>query len=495
MREVQEVIADNELVSPPQNDVSVPEEQPLFYRDEDQGDEDSEPRATSHGDNDTDMGVPHLLIEVDELESSQSSSDLKASVTRTATAGKTSSVGITPDDTRTLHVPRAPEAVITDTSAGDASTRGTPDRAKSPTLTQMYQKRAESSARSRTAHASPSHSRAPSPPIPSLRPPVTHQPAAAVVRTTFNNSATRVTQKDSAQLVLSTTGAAWNLRRVADTVGLDPGSPRKRLKVSHGESDQGGLAAGQSALKREFRKQVSGYALPGSQLAKRDSDAESEDDHSDEENGDAGTCSPAPDVVEDSPILLDAGQLPDEEDELEPSERSRSPTRDMDVDVVTVSLPPEDRPPEIVRTSQLDTVKLKFDLSAISASWHRKGEVSAPQFSTITSTGCSAMLAAGAGIGSETDETEAEDILSRTISKEDFSTMEVLGQFNLGFIIVRRRSIAQPEGSDSHTQTANMDDLFIVDQHASDEKYNFETLQQTTQIDSQALIRQVPRFR
>jgi DNA mismatch repair protein PMS2 len=33
------------------------------------------------------------------------------------------------------------------------------------------------------------------------------------------------------------------------------------------------------------------------------------------------------------------------------------------------------------------------------------------------------------------------------------------------------------------------DDLFIIDQHASDEKYNFETLQQTTVIKAQSLIR------
>ena len=48
--------------------------------------------------------------------------------------------------------------------------------------------------------------------------------------------------------------------------------------------------------------------------------------------------------------------------------------------------------------------------------------------------------------------------------------MEVVGQFNLGFIIARLNN-----------------DLFIVVQHAADEKYHFETLQQTTQIRSQKL--------
>ncbi len=49
--------------------------------------------------------------------------------------------------------------------------------------------------------------------------------------------------------------------------------------------------------------------------------------------------------------------------------------------------------------------------------------------------------------------------------------MEVVGQFNLGFIIARLNS-----------------DLFIVDQHAADEKYNFETLQQTTRLQPQKLV-------
>lgn len=49
--------------------------------------------------------------------------------------------------------------------------------------------------------------------------------------------------------------------------------------------------------------------------------------------------------------------------------------------------------------------------------------------------------------------------------------MHPVGQFNLGFII-------------AHCD----DDLFLVDQHASDEKYNFERLQRTAQPKQQALV-------
>lgn len=65
----------------------------------------------------------------------------------------------------------------------------------------------------------------------------------------------------------------------------------------------------------------------------------------------------------------------------------------------------------------------------------------------------------------------AEKELRKNISKDMFKRMEVLGQFNLGFIIVKLDN-----------------DLFIVDQHASDEKFNFEDQQRNTTIRSQRLI-------
>ncbi|XP_033756815.1 mismatch repair endonuclease PMS2-like isoform X2 [Pecten maximus] len=70
-----------------------------------------------------------------------------------------------------------------------------------------------------------------------------------------------------------------------------------------------------------------------------------------------------------------------------------------------------------------------------------------------------------------TDNQSAEEELQREITQDMFSRMDILGQFNLGFIIVKNR-----------------DDLFIVDQHATDEKYNFEQLQKHTVLQSQRLI-------
>ncbi|XP_040922852.1 mismatch repair endonuclease PMS2 isoform X2 [Toxotes jaculatrix] len=65
----------------------------------------------------------------------------------------------------------------------------------------------------------------------------------------------------------------------------------------------------------------------------------------------------------------------------------------------------------------------------------------------------------------------AEEELKKEINKDMFKDMEIIGQFNLGFIITKLNS-----------------DIFMIDQHATDEKYNFEMLQQHTVLQGQKLI-------
>ncbi|KAL9116995.1 MAG: hypothetical protein Q9187_006472, partial [Circinaria calcarea] len=79
----------------------------------------------------------------------------------------------------------------------------------------------------------------------------------------------------------------------------------------------------------------------------------------------------------------------------------------------------------------------------------------------------------------EQDAESAEERLSLIVSKEDFSSMQIIGQFNLGFIIAARPS--------DPSNPSSTDELFIIDQHASDEKYNFERLQATTVVQNQRL--------
>ncbi|KAM0472890.1 hypothetical protein ACHAPX_008567 [Trichoderma viride] len=81
------------------------------------------------------------------------------------------------------------------------------------------------------------------------------------------------------------------------------------------------------------------------------------------------------------------------------------------------------------------------------------------------------------------DASDAESKLPLIIAKGDFSRMKIIGQFNLGFIIA-----VKPARRTSTDSGGKHDELFIIDQHASDEKYNYEKLQNTTDIQSQRLV-------
>jgi len=63
--------------------------------------------------------------------------------------------------------------------------------------------------------------------------------------------------------------------------------------------------------------------------------------------------------------------------------------------------------------------------------------------------------------------------LSRQIHKADFARLRIIGQFNLGFIIATLKLDSE------------FTDIFIIDQHAADEKFNFETLQISEKVQAQ----------
>lgn len=64
-----------------------------------------------------------------------------------------------------------------------------------------------------------------------------------------------------------------------------------------------------------------------------------------------------------------------------------------------------------------------------------------------------------------------ESAMHRRLHKSDFVKMHVIGQFNRGFIIARFGN-----------------DLYIIDQHAADEKYNFERYRRDTIMHTQKLL-------
>ncbi|KAJ8245970.1 hypothetical protein GJAV_G00262280 [Gymnothorax javanicus] len=109
------------------------------------------------------------------------------------------------------------------------------------------------------------------------------------------------------------------------------------------------------------------------------------------------------------------------------------------------------------------TVPLHFSLSELSASIQRlqsrESELQGLKYRRFR-----AKISPG-------ENQSAEEELKKEISKGMFKEMEIIGQFNLGFIITKLKS-----------------DIFMIDQHATDEKYNFEMLQQHTVLQGQRLI-------
>lgn len=153
---------------------------------------------------------------------------------------------------------------------------------------------------------------------------------------------------------------------------------------------------------------------------------------------------------------------------------------------------------EIASVTVAGEMTLSFDLTRVTARHRYRRRHQHLEPSSSTKNAYTALAEGGvssaAGIGNK-DMALAEEALARVIRKDDFDRMEVLGQFNRGFIIARLRSNNLSPGDKGKGKEkassggVGTDDLFIVDQHASDEKFNFETLQRTTVIKSQSLIR------
>ncbi|KAH6901460.1 DNA mismatch repair protein [Coprinopsis sp. MPI-PUGE-AT-0042] len=195
----------------------------------------------------------------------------------------------------------------------------------------------------------------------------------------------------------------------------------------------------------------------------------------------------------DVPAVADDNE--DDED-IEAASVLQSVQESLAKPVSVVSHPPTTRPEIVRRPDSTGDVSVKYDISKttrilrdlrheaelVKQSEGGDGHQKIPDAASL----------------SNSDDSKATDALARIIDKEDFASMDVLGQFNLGFIVVRRRlHRRQAHDGTSHTaavasaaaNAVTMDDLFIVDQHAADEKYNFETLQQTTKIQAQKLLR------
>ncbi|KAI0067480.1 DNA mismatch repair protein MutL [Artomyces pyxidatus] len=344
------------------------------------------------------------------------------------------------------------------------------------------------------------------------------------------------------QTVLDTSGASWNLQR---SVSTDRGEPPKK-KVRQDDVKQPKNASSTSdrrGVRATMREHLKGFASSGSQPAS--SNVDEEDDGEDRRTGDGDEEmdtereEPATEIQEARGQLGDSDEPMDidEKDHTQPS--SSHDTTEIDElqdttscsaktppavpdnqDVIDLTeegdddIPMETRAPldhssslvpetshgsskavqmEILRTDSTELTSAVFDIDRVTRAWRGLHErLSRSQVALASEPSPSAMHALRSKAGVTTSDADvAGEALTRVLHKDDFHAMEVIGQFNLGFIITRLQKPCGTAGDPSRgvgSLDLN-DDLFIVDQHAADEKYNFETLQQTTKIESQRLYR------
>ncbi|KAG1729455.1 hypothetical protein EDB19DRAFT_1938571 [Suillus lakei] len=328
-----------------------------------------------------------------------------------------------------------------------------------------------------------------------------------------------VSQAPSVQTILSTKGALWNRGRSGHGDLQDDG-PRKRLRLA----EQDGRAS--------FRFTLSQYARAGGKAAETSGDriedrlntvdmdarrslseeidsAEEQDQLMEDEEVVNVTSKTKPRRIssrtsitsqetlvlpDDAMAIEDPGPArlprvheehpaPELDSQVAATDQDISDTIDLTGDDVSMTLVDAEVNASTTHSPKdhLPPITLRCDLNKIRHTWlHLERAKPAP--SELSSTASRVRHALDtANVENAEDNAKASAALSRIISKTDFNKMQVVGQFNLGFIVTRWQKYEE-----------GLDDLFVIDQHAADEKYNFETLQQTTVIESQRLFRPEP---
>lgn len=387
-----------------------------------------------------------------------------------------------------------------------------------------------------------SETRTPERPASVRNSPADHTGSLSIVSDLTSSSTSRTQsgsrgKSDDEPLILDTMGAVWNRKksrqiRLSETKDVgevgesnQEQPPRKKVRLSDDGSSEkvadsntpvrsndaranrkGGTSSKETTSRLTMRSSLSGFARSGSQITNVDLDdirgEEEVEEAEEEEEGESHDM----DTDQRIPgnIVLE-GKREDPENnmnidihddgtsgcsgnviDLTDDDCQRNPL--LDLDETELSGPSSQvilSRPEVIRSLDSDSqdVRLRFDLSRLVTRWKQsKTGISATSEITGSQSTPNVKVSEDASVLNTDDGDKAADALARIIEKEDFGSMEIVGQFNLGFIVTRRRKVNENGKGD-------MDDLFIVDQHAADEKYNFEDLQQTTIIKSQKLFR------
>ncbi|PSN70728.1 DNA mismatch repair protein MutL, partial [Corynespora cassiicola Philippines] len=296
------------------------------------------------------------------------------------------------------------------------------------------------------------------------------------------------------------------------TVGSQSRSA-KRARIHEPKSQLIGTALDQTPKKPLLMRSLRGFAAPGTQVEESDDEVDGEDREPESSMPDAPVDSPtsrklrsqdgiaADDVYESSSVV----SLP-AVSEQEPSVDVPEDADGLDVDYVDESekkaieeekvakmiaeaeeaaaMPTEDnmkRASKLFKASNKKYSTLNFertiksDVASVTRHIESLAELQEASISDATAT---ANLLSATQLNNE----DHEERLTLTVTKADFSKMVIIGQFNLGFILAVRPP----------TPTTPTSDLFIIDQHASDEKFNFERFSSSTVLESQRLVQPHP---
>ncbi|KAL0137448.1 postmeiotic segregation increased 2, isoform CRA_c [Mucor lusitanicus] len=291
-------------------------------------------------------------------------------------------------------------------------------------------------------------------------------------RSIFNVNSLMSSKKPQEEPSQPTTDVPANTTTTTSTISLPRPSPRVVSLSSFARGAAKSTPSSSSSSKRSLSSSTN--SLMNYMTKKPRVDAGDDDIVMETSGQDTSMLVDASSSAPSESTELEVDELDDSSEEIstEPSSKGMTPAdRDMD--------PPDE---SVSGSDSREYVQTVSNMSSFKGLWRTVGRtktVKSIDLATLRRSQPAIITHDEASVQAPTqvlqnanDNEKAARALSRVISKPDFARMDVLGQFNLGFMIT----------------ALDDQDLYIIDQHASDEKYNFETLQQTTHIKGQRLI-------
>lgn len=167
------------------------------------------------------------------------------------------------------------------------------------------------------------------------------------------------------------------------------------------------------------------------------------------------------DLIEDDPAEEEIGEANSSRTSIEIDGELRGDTRKETDEVILLDSPRDDAQIDVRREgTSLQSSEITFDLAAL-RNRLAKGRDKQQRPAPAASAQRVADELEEAGI--KTQDEDARKALSRLVSKEDFAKMRVIGQFNLAFIIVRRREAIKREKDGNSGPLEYHDDLMIIE--------------------------------